>query len=100
MNTSTYEFKTKGSSYFLVADFLGYGTTQSQFFDCVITGHFQISEGYSVHDNVGGTINMDDAMYERADADFDFQTADTRGAIYHGGLLKAENTRIIGIKTA
>ena len=99
LNTSSYEFKTNDSSYFSIADFLGNSTTQQQFFDCVITGHFQISEGYSVHDIVGGTINVDDAMYERADSNFDLQTADVRGSSYHGGLLLAENTRLIGVKT-
>jgi len=97
LNTSTYEFLTKNASYFLVGDYLGKAGigTSYQLFDCKLTGHFQISEGYAVRLNVAGTINMDDAIYERADNDFDLETAET---YISGGSLLAENTRVIGIR--
>ena len=99
LNTSTYEFLTKNASYFLVGDYLGKAGigTSYQLFDCKLTGHFQISEGYGVRLNTGGTINMDDAIYERADDNFYLRTAET---FFTGGSLLAENTRVIGIRVA
>ena len=100
LDSSSYEFKTNGGSYFCVCDFMGRdGGPSNQFFDCGITDHFEISEGYSVKAKVGGTINIDDGCYGRTDVDFKFITEQVRSNsdTYRGGLLVAKQTRLIGL---
>lgn len=100
LDSSTYGFKVNGGSYFCVCDFLGaVGNASNQFFDCKIDEHFGISEGYSVKLASGGTINIDDACYGRADGNFDFITQKVRSdsASYRGGSMLAKQTRLIGV---
>lgn len=101
LDSSNYKFRVNNSSYFTVGDFLGYGSSFYQVFDCKINGgHFLISKGYAVRTNADASTNMDDGMYERCDADFDLITAAVPSDAYHSGVLIAENTRIIGVKTS